>query len=118
MGLFLSSRYGDHISIFVGNYLRTNLSYLISGIFLLFIFSDSRGQVNKSLAADILYSHFNTLYKLDQNLINGVKYYKSHEAVSGSEFFLDEKSSSGNITVNGIKYQNVLLKYDLINQDV
>ncbi|HJX70596.1 MAG TPA: hypothetical protein VJ346_01550 [Bacteroidales bacterium] len=118
MGFFLSSGYGDHVSIFVGNYLKTNLSYLISGIFLLFILSDSRGQTNKSLAADILYSHFNTLYKLDQNLINGVKYYKSPESVSGSEFFLDEKSSSGNITVNGIKYQNVLLKYDLINQDV
>lgn len=102
-----------------GSFFRSGLSYFtISCIFLLSVFSDSPAQVNKSISADILYNYFNAVYGLDQNLVNGSKYYKSNESVSGNEFFMDAKSSRGKITVNGINYPDVFLKYDLVNQDI
>jgi hypothetical protein len=119
MGLLPDSKDRNLFSFFCGSYIRFSFSYLIIfAVFLFVYFPDSRGQYGKSLAADILYKNFNTLYGLDQNLINGVKFYKSPEAVSGNEFFLDDKSSSGQITVNGISYPNVFLKYDLVEQNV
>lgn len=108
-----------HCSLLVCNHLRTSFLFLlVSGVVLFFNASDSCGQAKNPLAADILYNYFNTLYKLDQNLINGVKYYKPREAISGNEFFMQEKSSRGKITVNGKEYTNVFLKYDIVNQDI
>ena len=99
--------------------MKTSLLFiLVSFMAFLFAVSDSYGQAKNPLAADMLYNYFNTLYKLDQNLINGIKYYKPREAISGNEFFLEEKSSRGKITVNGKEYANVFLKYDIVNQDV
>ena len=119
MELFSGSKHKNHLSTSIGNYIRYGLIYsTITVIFLFLIIPDSSGQINKSVAADFLYNYFNTLYRLDQNLVNGVKYYKSPEPVSGNEFFLDEKSSPGEITVNGIVYPDVFLKYDLVKQDV
>lgn len=76
------------------------------------------GQTGRSLEADILYNGLSRLYRLDQNLVNGVKYYRSLEPVLGNEFFMDEKSLPGKITVNNVTYDHVLLKYDLVNQHV
>ncbi len=119
MGLLPGSKNRNFFRFFCGSFARFSFLYLIiSVVFLFTYFPDSRGQHTKSLAADILYKYFNTLYGLDQNLINGVKFYKSPEAVSGNEFFLNDKPSPGRITVNGIMYPNVFLKYDLVKQDV
>ena len=119
MGLLPASKNRNLFRFFSFSYIRFSFSYLIiSAVFLLFYFPDSRGQHTKSLAADILYKYFSTLYGLDQNLVNGVKFYKSPEAVSGIEFFKDAKSSPGQISVNGIRYPDVFLKYDLVKQDV
>lgn len=97
----------------------TCLSFiLVSVVVLLLSGSDSLGQTKSNISADILYSYFNTLYKLDQDLINGVKYYKPKESVSGTGFFLDDMASRGKITVNGKEYTNVFLKYDIVNQNV
>ncbi len=94
------------------------LFILVSVTVLLFFFANAGGQSNISITTDLLYNHFDALYKLDQNLINGIKYYKSRETISGTEFFLDNKASHGKITVNGKVYSDVFLKYDLINQDI
>ena len=80
--------------------------------------STVQGQTQKLLAADFLYNRVNKLYRLDQNLVNGVKYYKSLEPVLGNEFFMDEKSLPGKITVNNVTYDHIFLKYDLVNQNV
>jgi hypothetical protein len=112
-------KYVIRCCLLIHHYLKTGfLLLLVSGIVILLDEENSLGQAHHSIAADILYNYFNARYKLDQNLINGVKYYKPHEAVSGNEFLLDDKSSRGSITVNGKKYENVFLKYDIFNQNV
>ena len=101
------------------NQIKSNLWLIIGfGIGLSFNGSGVFGQTKSSIGSDFLYNHFHTLYKLDQNLVNGTKYYKPRETVSGNEFFMDKKASRGEIILNGITYSNVFLKYDIVNQDV
>ncbi len=115
----LSLKIINYCGFSINKHIRTCLLFfLASGMILVFTAANSRGQSNSRIAVDILYNYFQSLYKLDQNLINGFKYYKPHEAVSGNEFFLEDKSSRGKITVNGKKYENVFLKFNIVTQDV
>ncbi len=97
-----------------GNLFRTVISLS------LFFFSAwvCYGQRNYSLSPNGLTSYFIKVYKLDQNLINGVKYYNPHSDAVGDPFFTSDKSEKGRIVVNGTTYNDVLLRYDICNQQV
>ena len=78
----------------------------------------SYGQRIYSLSPFGLSSYFNKVYKLDQNLVNGVKYYIAHSDATGDPFLTSDNSTRGRIIVNNQTYNDVLLKYDICDQHV
>lgn len=57
-------------------------------------------------------------YGYDQNLINGRQYYNFYPKAPGHAFWGQDLFRNGNISINGVKYNNVFLKYDICNQEV
>jgi len=52
---------------------------------------------------------------LDQLLYTGVEWRPEHAIVTGHEFFLGPAFLTGSVTVEGIQFNNVQLKYDIFN---
>jgi len=61
---------------------------------------------------------FYNIYNLDGHLINGRKYYNRYSNAPGHPFFMDDQFKKGKVVVNGIPYNNVLLKFDIVNQEI
>ena len=57
-------------------------------------------------------------YGLDQALVNGVQYSNRYIRSEGHPYFLEDRFENGSVSINGMIYQNVQLKYDLFSQDV
>lgn len=88
-------------------------------IFILIIpLSSAYSQVRQPLSEYGLTAYFTKLYRQDQTLINGAKYYNLHYAAIGDPFFINDKSSPGRIVMNGTEYNNIRLKYDICNQQI
>jgi len=52
---------------------------------------------------------------LDQLLYNGVEWRQGYTTVTGNEFFLGPAFLTGSVTVEGIRFNNVQLRYDIYN---
>jgi hypothetical protein len=61
---------------------------------------------------------FNNVYNLDGHLINGRKYYNRYSNAPGHPFFGDDQFKKGKVIVNGITYDNILIKFDIVNREV
>ena len=57
-------------------------------------------------------------FGLDQDLVNGVQYSNKYRNARGHPYFLEDKFQNGSVTVEGRKYEDVWLKYDLLSQHV
>ncbi|MBN2610888.1 MAG: hypothetical protein JXB00_04950 [Bacteroidales bacterium] len=102
--------------------MRGYFSFLIKFIAAVLFFSSPpgklAGQGQDTWSPYALEKYFARLYKQDQNLVNGMKYYNLHYSATGNPFLISEKSSEGWINLNGVEYRDILLKYDICNQQV
>lgn len=57
-------------------------------------------------------------YGPDQELINGIEYFNLHIHSTGHKFLDEDKYYEGWVAMDKKVYRNVLLKYDLLNQQV
>lgn len=55
---------------------------------------------------------------LEQFLFNGVEWRPAYSMVTGHEFFLSREYLNADITVEGIRFSNVRIRYDICNDDV
>jgi len=57
-------------------------------------------------------------YGLDQDLINGLQYYNRYMSYQEHPYFMEERFTSGSVSVRGRIYEDVRLRYDLYSQHV
>ena len=55
-------------------------------------------------------------YGLDQELINGFQFYTRDAQYKGNPYFPDDIFYVGSVTLRGVRYDSVQLKYDIFNQ--
>ncbi|UCH15754.1 MAG: hypothetical protein JSV22_07245 [Bacteroidales bacterium] len=65
-----------------------------------------------------LNSSFYDVYNLDGHLISGRKYFNRYPNAPGHPFFSSDEFKQGKVIVNGILYNDVLLKFDIVNQEL
>ena len=65
---------------------------------------------------DSLSRYIEKKYGLDQELINGTQYYVLNVQYKGNPFFPDDKFYTGSVTLRGVLYDHVQLKYDNYSQ--
>jgi hypothetical protein len=53
-----------------------------------------------------------------QLLLNGRKWRSNYSNVRGHEFLFSDKFLQGNITINGKTFNNISLKYDILNDEI
>ena len=71
----------------------------------------------KELAGQSLFQEIvQDAYGLDQNLVNGIQYDNRYIRCQGDPYFLGNGFNEGSVTIAGIEYPEVLLKYDLVAQ--
>jgi hypothetical protein len=95
-----------------------NLSAITLSIFILLI-SDNLQAQETPVSDSIIYTMaFDALFGTDQNLINGRKYTPAYPLAPGHPY-LDEKDFfNGTVTINGILYSEVKLKYNIHEQRI
>lgn len=60
----------------------------------------------------------NDYYGIDDELINGCVYQMPDYRIMGSPYLFNESWSNGVVFINGKKYSDLLLKYDILNEVV
>ncbi|MEZ5107053.1 MAG: hypothetical protein R2757_21285 [Draconibacterium sp.] len=66
------------------------------------------------ISSNIVKSELDKLYGVDQRLVSGDFYAGAPlGSVSGHPYFFDETWKEGSVTIEGIKYNNLLLKFDV-----
>jgi len=90
----------------------------ISIYFAFFLTGNGLAQASGSAVpeADSLSWYIQMKYGLDQELINGFQYYTRNVQYRGNPFFPDDIFYTGSVTLRGVKYDNVQLKYDNYSQ--
>ena len=85
---------------------------------LLFCASSLRAQ----LSVPVLQENFAALveksYGQDQELVNGMQYYNKHSRSLGNPYLLGGQVLQGSVTIRGVIYNNVWLRYDIHAQHV
>lgn len=66
----------------------------------------------------IIEEDFLNIYGSDQRLINGIHYYNQHLQSTGHKFLGEDKYQEGRLWIDNRLYSDVLLKYDIYNQQV
>lgn len=67
---------------------------------------------------DSLSMYIQTKYGLNQELFNGYQYYKRFVQYKGDPFFPDDTFYEGSVTIRGVPYNHVGLKYNTYTQDL
>ncbi len=62
--------------------------------------------------------YFDHSYGPDYNLWNGKKYHKLHIKTIDHPFFNSDQFRKGSLLINGVRYEDVLINYDICNQHV
>ena len=57
-------------------------------------------------------------YGQDQELVNGMQYYDHHPRSSGNPYLLEGFVHQGSVSIRGVVYNNIWLKYDIYVQQV
>ncbi len=98
--------------------LFSNVLRLLLIIFFLVVSSVSKAQ--DTLVADsLLYTmNFDELFGLDQNLINGRRYVPAYPLAPGHPYLDEDEFQTGAITVCGVHYTDVWLKYNINEQRI
>lgn len=65
-----------------------------------------------------LKDYFDRSYSEDYNLLNGKKFYRLYYNTIGHPFFNLDEFRKGSLLINGTRYEDVLIQYDIYNQQV
>lgn len=107
------------------NNYRLKLKSLIShsfrhGIISLILFtalSSKAQEISYSQVSDYN-SRFNRTIGVDENLINGYQYINQYPKARGHAFLDNDEFVSGQLIINNKFYNNIFIKYDILNQDI
>ena len=65
-----------------------------------------------------VFEYFDSKYGVDPELVNGIKYVNLYRTAKGTPFLINEEMIPGWVIINGKKYQDLELNYDVYNQDL
>lgn len=72
----------------------------------------------KNSSADV-YDHYDRLYRVDARLISGDFYQQPHMSESsGHPYFLDPGWKKGSVCLDGVLFENLLLRYDISSDQI
>jgi hypothetical protein len=96
------------------------LQILLSLSFVLILTGNGIAQAPNSAVQepDSLSRYIDMKYGLDQELFNGIQYYKTNVQYKGNPYFPEDVFYNGSVTLRGVKYDKVLLKYDSYSQQL
>ena len=57
-------------------------------------------------------------YGLDQELLNGIQFVNRYKRCLGHPYFTEDRLEDGSLTIRGSVYGDLLLKYNLVTQDL
>ena len=94
------------------------LRILLSLSFVLILTGNVSAQASNSAIQepDSLSWYIEMKYGLDQELFNGIQYYKRNVQYKGDPYFPEDAFYNGTVTLKGVRYDNVKLKYDSYSQ--
>ncbi len=89
-------------------------------LFLLFANNAINAQVDSSqqLLFNQIFSAAEKEYGIDQELINGLLFEDKNQDVIGHPYLLNYYSNQGSLIYRGKQYSNLLLRYDIYDQQV
>ncbi len=96
------------------------LRILLTFSFVLILNESGSAQASNSAVqeSDSLSWYIEMKYGLDQELFNGIQYYKTNVQYKGNPYFPEDVFYNGSVTLRGTRYDNVLLKYDSYSQQL
>jgi hypothetical protein len=96
------------------------LQILLSLSFVLILTGNGIAQTPNSASQepDSLSWYIEMKYGLDQELFNGIQYYKTNVQYKGNPYFPEDVFYNGTVTLKGVRYDNVKLKYDSYSQQL
>lgn len=77
-----------------------------------------RGQQSSDLGSPGYYELVDRAYGQDQELVNGMQYYNHHPRSLGNPYLLEGFVHQGSVSIRGVVYNNIWLKYDIYAQQV
>ena len=99
---------------------RLTLQILFSTFIVLTLTGTGRAQLPNTPLPDndSLSWYIDMKYGLDQELFNGLQYYKKYVQYKGDPFYPQDKFYNGSVTLKGITYDGVQLKYNCYSQQL
>ena len=96
------------------------LRILLTLSFVLILTGNGSAQASNSAVQkpDSLSWYIEMKYGLDQELFNGIQYYKTNVQYKGNPYFPEDVFYNGSVTLRGARYDNVKLKYDSYSQQL
>jgi hypothetical protein len=61
--------------------------------------------------------HYDSLYGMDPQLFNGIKYFPEHPLARGFPFYMKDESLAAGLVYSGRYYENLDMKYNLYTQE-
>jgi hypothetical protein len=92
--------------------------FLLFPLFLLIGKLNAQPSGDADPGLDALSRYIQTEYGLDQELFNGFLYYTRYVQYSGDPFFPEDSFYDGSVTIRGVAYDNIRLKYECYSQSL
>ncbi len=87
---------------------------LLQGTFILFSQANNTPPTSQKILEEL-----NNIYGADQRLVSGKIYHQApYGSVSGHPFCISDEWKEGQVTMDGRVYKNLLLKYDIVNNEL
>jgi hypothetical protein len=75
--------------------------------------------INSPVTSEEVRSELDKLFGVDQRLVSGNFYIGARSgSVTGHPYYFDEKWKKGSVTIDGIKFEDLLLKFDIVSNSV
>jgi hypothetical protein len=91
--------------------------YIVTLVFLLFL-APARGQQSADGSQPEYPVLVDLAYGQDQELVNGMQYYNHHPRSNGNPYLLEGFVHQGSVSIRGVVYINIWLRYDIYAQQV
>jgi len=95
---------------------RTLVLYILSFFLSGYLSAQAPGSADPQ--KDSLSRYIHTKYGLDQKLFNGFQYYKRLIKYKGDPFFPEDSFYEGSVSIGGVDYEQVQLKYNCFSQSL
>lgn len=74
--------------------------------------------ISKPVESKAIQEHFDLIYKIDPRLISGDLYQPTMSIADGHPFFINSDWKKGSVIVDGIQFDNLLLRYDISSNEL